>query len=772
MKHPGRPTVALLCLALTTACASRVPSDAGPAAAASGQAPVASVGNDFLQVLPLLFRSLPSEPVFLDGGDRFWYVAGPPVDQQVLVVDPTANTAEPLLDVTRTREALRAAGAQVAGPALPLEAFEWLDEEERRALLTLEDGLYVLDLGTYEARPASDSLREARERREPRPLRGGLFLHSAPILEVPSPDDRWLATIREGDLWLRSATSDDSVRLTDDAITDIEWDLEGARWSPDGRYLAVYRVDRRDVPAIPLVEWTEPGAPVEWYDYSMVGEPIPRPELYVFDTRARTRVRAELGDGGEPYIPLAGWHHEGRELYVFRMNRLMDELTLLAVEPTSGDSRVVIGETSGTFLWGLPFLHGYTRELDDQRIAVPLPGDRLLWTSDRHEVRRLELYAADGTLLRVLTPDSLLVHGVEAVDEQGGWAYFVASTPRGPDPYRLGLYRVGVDDGALTELAQMSHLLEARLSDSGDFLLLLHGELDASPRLELRRSDGAVVRTLWSPDLPQLDELGWAPPERFTARAADGVTEIHGMVIRPTDFDPTRSYPVIEHIYGGPQTVMRPTSRMERQLWIDQWLAEHGFVVVIVDGRGTPGRGKAFQDVVHGRFGQFEIDDHVAALRQAAATRPYMDLDRVGIYGHSWGGYFTTRALLTHPELYRVGVALAPAVDLSRMRVPAEAFMGCLPADCPDAYAAGDNTALAAALRGKLLMMHGSHDTHIPFAEPMRMVDALQRAGRPYDLMIFPGANHISFLFDLSPFFRMRDYFVEHLRPDATPDRR
>ncbi|HUF90339.1 MAG TPA: alpha/beta fold hydrolase [Gemmatimonadota bacterium] len=728
------------------------------------------MGAEFLRLHRQVFRSYPTNPTFLADGERFWFAAGPAGRRQVVLVDPRAGTAQPLLDVPRTREALAAAGAELEGPGLPLEEFEWLDEEETHALLTVPGGLYVLDLGTYEARPAPDSLRLARDLAAPRPLRGGLFLHSPPIREVPSPDDRWLATIHEGDLWLRSATSPDSVRLTSDAVPDYSWDLEGARWSPDGRYLAAYRVDRRDVPAIPLVAWTESGTPVEWYPYSMVGEPIPRHELYVFDTHDGTRVRAELGEGDEPYIPLAGWHDEGRELYVFRMNRLMDRFTLLAVEPTSGKSSVVLDETSETFLWGLPFLHGYTRELHEQKIAVPLPGDRLLWTSDRDGIRRLYLYAADGTLLRTLTPDSLLVRRVEAVNEDDGWAYFVASNPRASDPYRLSLYRVGLDGGAPAKLLEAADIVDVRLTRSGDFLTLSRADMDLPPRMELRRSDGTLVRTLWAAEMPLLDEVGWTPPEPFEATAADGVTEIHGLLIRPTHFDPERRYPVIEHIYAGPQTTHRPVSLAYRDLWINQWLAEHGFVVVVIDGRGTPGRGKAFQDVVHGRFGQFEIEDHAAALRQAAASRPYMNLERVGIYGHSWGGYFATRALLTHPELYRVAVALAPAVDLSRMRVPAEAFMGCLPETCPEAYAAGDNTALAHALEGRLLMMHGSHDTHIPFAEPMRMVDALRRAGKPYDLLVFPGANHISFLFDLYPFFRTRDYFVEHLRPEAPPE--
>lgn len=762
----ARTTLALLLSgALLTACAAHTRSGASsfarePASAESVAGPPR--GAEYLEVMRIMQWGA-SPPSFLADGERFWFVAGPEDSAYIMLVDPERDTVEPLVDVVSTRAALGGLGVALPGRGLPFEQFEWLGDSTERIAFTVADELYVLERGTHAVSRAPDSLVRARARREPRPLRPGLFRYSEPIRELAAPDGRQLATVLDGDLWLRSSTSADSVRVTRDAAGEHSWDLERARWSPDGRYLAAFRVDRTGVPRIPLVNWTEPGSPIEWHPYSMVGEPIPRPELHVVDAARQTHVAADPGSGGEPYIHVAGWDPDGDELYVMRMNRLMDQLDLLAVNPSTGAARPVIAERSETFLWGLPFLHGYTEQLRAQNVATLLSGGRLVWTSERDGRRRLYLHAADGTLLRALTPDSLLVDHLIAVDEQSGWAYFDATRPNHADPYASALYRTGLDDARTEQLLELPELGSARLTRSGRFLVVSRSGLRQPPTLELRRADGSLMRTLWTADASLLESLGWTPPEAFTAKAADGETEIHGLIIRPTNFDPAGRYPVIEHIYAGPHEVHSPRAMWRPDLWFDQWLAEQGFVVVTIDGRGTPARGKAFQDVVHGRLGQFEIADHAAALEQAATTRPWMDLERVGIYGHSMGGYFTIRALLTRPDLYRVGVASAPNIDLSRMRVPMEAFMGCLPQTCPDSYAAGDNTPLAAQLEGRLLILQGTHDTHIPFAESMRMSDAFTRAGKRFDLLVLPGENHTS-IFGPHWFRTVGGYLVEHLR--------
>jgi dipeptidyl aminopeptidase/acylaminoacyl peptidase len=665
-----------------------------------------------------------------------------------------------LLDVARTRQALEAVCARdLPGQGLPFQSLDWVDGDTTEIRFMVDERWCVLDLSSYSARLASDDEVDRWQRRQPRVVRRGIYPGPRRVYEVPSPDGRWFADVNDDDLWLRSARSDDSTRVTWDGTPEYGWDVEGLRWSPDSHRLALFKVDRRGVLTIPLVRWTLPDTPVESRPYSRAGEPLPQPELHVVDARDGSAVPVDVGDGGEPYLHVVGWHPDGREVYLLRVNRLVNHLSLLGVDPNTGTSRIILSERSETFLWGLDFLHGYT-----PRVAHLLPdGERVLWKSERDGLARLYMYSLNGDLEQVISPDSLDVDLVEFVDEPHGWIYFSARMLHAKDPYDIALYRAPLAGGSperLLHLPQSWDRIEP--TRSGDFFLVTRASIDQPPTLELRRADGRLVRELWRADLSRLRNLGWRPPERFTALAADGVTELHGLIFRPTTFDPTRSYPVLEDIYAGPQLMHTPRAMWWFNFMFSQWLAEHGFIVVILDGRGTPGRGKAFQDVVHGRFGTFEIADHAAALEQAAAVRPFMDLDRVGIFGRSWGGYFVLRALLTRPDLYEVGVASAPVVDPMHMRVSVEPYMGCLPADCPDAYEAGSNTALAGELAGKLLLIHGTRDDGAPFGESLRMVNALIAAGRPFDFLPIPEADHRSIL---GPYWNdvLLGYFLEHL---------
>ena len=268
-----------------------------------------------------------------------------------------------------------------------------------------------------------------------------------------------------------------------------------------------------------------------------------------------------------------------------------------------------------------------------------------------------------------------------------------------------------------------------QFSPGGRTFLDVHSTVDRPYATDLRRADGSTIARLEVADTASLAALGHRPPEPFTARAADGTTVLHGVIYTPADFDPSRRYPVVDYIYGGAflsavQKEYAPTLGMQR---IAASLAQMGLVVVMVDARGTPGRDKAFQDATYGRVGQMEIADHVAALRQAAESRPWMDLSRAGIAGHSWGGYFALRGMLTAPEFFRAGYAGAPG-DLTELAVINEPHMG-MPAENPEGYERGSNLPLAANLAGPLKIMHGTSDVNAPFSTTMRMISAFIAAG-------------------------------------------
>jgi dipeptidyl aminopeptidase/acylaminoacyl peptidase len=367
--------------------------------------------------------------------------------------------------------------------------------------------------------------------------------------------------------------------------------------------------------------------------------------------------------------------------------------------------------------------------------------------------------------VRQLTAGSFIAGGVITVDESNGWIYFYCFL--GEQPYDAPLCRVGLDGRSFTRITEPAgRHWPVNFSPSGEFFLDTYSSISLAPVVELRRSDGTLLQTLARADISALEEqLRWQVPEPFVVKAADGMTDLYGVLYKPYDFDPTKQYPVLEHIYGGP--FANNVSHTFYQSPLPLAWAQLGIIVFVVDGRGTPERSKAFQDVTYGSVGRYEIPDHVATLKQLAADRPYMDLDRVGIIGSSFGGYFATRALLLAPETYHVGIAVSPAADLYVKATVMEQYME-LAENNEEGYAYASNARLAEHLNGKLLLIHGTNDVNAPISETMKLVDALIHAGKPFDLLVLPNHDH-QILQAPGPrgeYARdaVRRYLLEHLR--------
>ena len=374
------------------------------------------------------------------------------------------------------------------------------------------------------------------------------------------------------------------------------------------------------------------------------------------------------------------------------------------------------------------------------------------------------------------------------VDAERGWVYFTAGgREEGRDPYFRHLYRCTLDGADLTLLTPEDADHTVTFSPSGAYFVDTYSRVDLPPVSVLRRADGTLIDTLEEADISALTEMGWRAPERFTVKARDGVTDLYGCIFRPTNFDPSRTYPVLDSIYPGPQTIHTPKAfgggdTGGRNFWQDQALAELGFIVVTIDGMGTPYRSKAFVDVAYGaHFGEAGgLEDHIVGLRQLAARDPSLDLSRVGIYGHSGGGFASAHALLSFPDFYKVAVSSAGNHNqMGYLAGWGERYIG-MPEG--DNYAGQVNATLAGNLRGKLLLVHGEMDDNVHPSLTMQLADALIAANKDFDLLIIPFTNHA--FFDLRwgleaadrfvslshPYFvRKRwDYFVTHLL-GATP---
>ncbi len=597
-------------------------------------------------------------------------------------------------------------------------------------------------------------------RDEARAVRPGLFAHRRPVLELPAPDFQSFAGTSAGDVWIRAAGSDEQSRLTDGGRADWGFDIEGAKWSPDGRRLAIKKLDIRGVPTIPLIHSGEDVEPVTRIRYSRVGEPVPNAELFIVSREGGEQVRIEPGKMVAPYLYIVGWSASADSVYFMRMDRLMKRLEFRIADAATGTSRLILAEESDTYIIGIPFLQGNDAELDNEvQSVILLDDDRFLWTSERDGWRRVYLYELDGRLVRPLSAEGSDVGFVDGIDTEGSWLYYTAMVDV-ERPYDETLMRVSLSGGEPERLVTGPFFDAVEFDE--DFSHFWTNRLDADmpPVIELYSKDGLLVREIWSAAGIARD-TGWHPPEKFTARATDGVTDLHGLLFTPADLDPSRKYPVVEKIYLGPFTSSVPRWPAGNP----QGLADLGFVVMMVDARNTPGRGREFGDAFYGEYGQHEIADHAGVLRQLGRDRSYMDLERVGVEGFSWGGYSVLRAMLLEPDLYRVGVAGAPAVDLEHFRVSIEPYLGCFPSDCPEVFELGSNTALVDRLKGKLLLMHGTSDDDVPFEETIRMITALTEAGKEYDLAVFPEGNHgISWQSHRRYYWeRMTRYFLEHL---------
>jgi dipeptidyl aminopeptidase/acylaminoacyl peptidase len=321
------------------------------------------------------------------------------------------------------------------------------------------------------------------------------------------------------------------------------------------------------------------------------------------------------------------------------------------------------------------------------------------------------------------------------------------------------------------------HEIQGAFSPSGKFFVETYSTVDTLPKLVLRSlHDGRVIAELESADATGLFAAGWRAPERFAVKAADGVTDIWTTVYLPPDFDPERSYPIIDAIYGGPVSVI--AARTFRQSYASGYqqasLARLGFIVVSIDGRGTPYRSRAFREAGYGNFADPQLEDHVSAIRQIAERYPSVDLDRVGIYGHSNGGYMAARALLKYPDFFTVGIASAgphnfqglPGTGMPWMGIPQyEGGVTTRPNDAavPDNYRILDNANFASGLQGRLLLICGDMDNTAFPALTLQLAEALNRANKSYDLLYLPNRTHSYFVDEPYVMRRIWDYFVEHL---------
>ncbi|MFC2164167.1 DPP IV N-terminal domain-containing protein [Acidobacteriota bacterium] len=718
------------------------------------------------------------EPHWMADGSSFWYVEEAPDNAVAYKVDPRANTRSVLFDIPKLREALQAQiGHELPYKGLPFAEFTFINKENS-IQFDIEGKKFICDLATYSiSQPFSISLWQKWA--QPRVLDRGL---NAPIKEVPSPDGNWFLLDRDYNIWLRSAQDGRMEQLTSDGVENLEWSIKlypfwlgaaDAKWSPDSYKIVVAKIDSREVLTYPLIHWLKPREEVEWLKEVEAGGPMPQMELYIIDIVSRKKIRIDTGREQDNYFRIIGWKKDGSELIFTRLDREHKKWELMAADPKTGASRLILAETQETFIIGHPSMPAWNDAF------TPLAdGTRFIWLSERDGWNHLYLYDYEGNLIQRLTKGRFPVVRVVAVDEKNEYVYFTAHAEE--RIYDTHLYRVDFQGSGFKRLTEQHGQHSPRFSPDKKYFLDTHSSIDRPPAVELRNADGQLLQVVSQGSKDDLSELQWSPPEEFVVKAADNKTDIYGVMYKPYDFNPEKKYPVIEHIYAGPYRTQVPRTFTSgpRRWALAPALAQLGFIVIQVDGRGTPERGKAFQDVAYKSFGRHEIPDHAAALKQLGEQKPYLDLDRVGIYGSSWGGYMTLRALLLAPDTYHVGVAMSELPELQDMWLH-EIYLG-LPENSKEAYEYSSNLKIAGNLEGKLLLMKGTSDPWCRLAHTLHMAEALIRAGKFFDMLIMPErTHHLAYTYPLPDadweeiqkemlysWEVVRRYFQEHLRPN------
>ncbi|HKU79689.1 MAG TPA: DPP IV N-terminal domain-containing protein, partial [Rhodanobacteraceae bacterium] len=609
---------------------------------------------------------------------------------------------------------------------------------------------------------------------------------------VRSPDDKSEAFVRDWNLWVRDVATGKETQLTTDGTKDYGYATQNAgwihgsgaivRWSPDSKKIATYRQDQREVGEMYTVD-TRVGHPkLDAWKYPLPGDhKVFMIEPVVIDVAANKMVRLKMApeqrlstlcdtlacDDGEPDAwSDVKWAPDGNTLALVETSRNRQHETFRIADAEMGDVRTAFEFTARDY-----YESGHGR-VNWQYLPKT---HEAIWPSEQNDWNNLYLYdLKTGRQLRPVTSGEGNVTEVLHLDRATRTLWFVGvgRTP-GVNPYYRQFFKVDIDSGKVTLLTpeKADHTIE--MSPDGKYFVDSHSTPTTPTVTVLRASDdGHVVATVARADISRLQAAGWVPPIPITVKARDGKTTLYGMMFKPTNFDPHKKYPVIDYIYPGPQTgSVRGRSFLAARI-DHQAMAELGFIVVAIDGMGTPWRSTSFHHYWYGNMGDNTLPDQVAGIQELAKRYPWIDLDRVGIWGHSGGGNATATAMFRYPDFFKAGWAESGNHDNRNYENDwGEKYQGLL-ATNPDGTTTYDNQAnqlIAKNLKGRLMLVHGEIDDNVPIGSTYLVVDALIKANKDFDMLILPNQHH-GYGEDSSYVTRRRwDWFVKNLAGDAPP---
>ncbi len=576
-----------------------------------------------------------------------------------------------------------------------------------------------------------------------------------------SPDGKLKAFYRNNNLWLSEANGANEQALTTEGNAQKRIKYGSASWvygeelnqntaiwwSPDGSKLAFYRFDESPVPDYFLqLDQTKLQSKLDVEAYPKAGVANPIVELFVYDLASKQTVQVDVRDG-KPfengvvghYAYQVAWSPAGSELLFSRTNRRQNILEFVAANPATGKCRVIVREE-----WPASWVENHPER------SFLKDGNRFVWQSERTGWKNYYLYDLSGKLLATLTNHQFETGRIALLDEANAALFYTARS--GDNPNKLQLHRVGLDGKGDKRLTDPSLNHTVNIAPSGQHFVDIAQTHAIPPVTRLLDTDGKVIEELAQSDLSKFNQLGLKKSEVFKFKAADGLTELYGILSFPSNFDPSKKYPLLVSVYAGPAT-----NGANENFALPQALAEYGFLIARLDSRSAAGRGKRALDVIYGKLGTVEIDDQAAGVK-ALAERAYVDRNRVGIFGTSYGGYASALAILRYPDVFAAASASSAVTAWYHYdTIYTERYMW-IPQENKEGYEAGSAMNYADKLRGWLMIYYGTADNNVHPNNSMQLIAALQRAGKSFEVQVGPDLGHSGIKTE-----RMMEFFIEHL---------
>ena len=741
------------------------------------------------------------QPNWFRHSDKFWYKWQTPAGTEYWILDPETGRKSRVFDMERlAMQVTEIVRDPFDAQHLPIENLKLKDDKyfqfdikstkEVPDTLSKKADAMTKKVFHFQYEIATGQLSEYKPEQDEYPSWASI-----------SPDGQTGVYVKNANLYwmdkenLAKAAKDekDSTlvehRLTADGVREFGWGGDNYKgdqetdttrrvraqsvvWSPDGKHFVAVKTDMRPVKELWVINaLSKPRPTLETYKYQLPGEPGPLEEFYIFsmpdggskrfrvnafkdqttEIALRPRKHREVYDKYRSRVGLG----DNNSFYLSRGSRDLHRIDVCRVDLDGDSTRTLISERMNTYI-------------EERQIRPVSGGKQLIWWSERNGWANLYLYNADGTLVRNLTDGAYHVEDVLEVNEKEGYVLFSAcGVNKDENPYQMHTYRVNLAGGPIRQLDMDDMDVDATASDDGRWVVGNCSRVDYAPEAWLIGRDGK--RTLLEKaDLSLLYAAGYKMPERFKVKAADGITDLYGAMYKPFDFDSTKVYPIIDYVYPGPQVEANNISWSKGMVRTDR-LAQVGFIVITVGNRGGhPNRSKWYHNYGYGNLRDYGLEDQKYAIQQLAAKYDFIDGGRVGIHGHSGGGFMSTAAILKYPDFFKAAVSCAGNHDNSIYnRWWSETHHGVTEkveqSDTTFVYHIETNPEIAANLKGHLMLVHGDIDDNVNPANTIRVVNALIRANKRFDLLILPGQRHGFGDMNEYFFYRLADYFSEWL---------